>query len=251
VTTGTRSYSGDRHIRRALRAANKAHKPIALVVAGHNGSGKSTLWYERLADRLKIPLVNADRLVMSILPVDTKTQRLRDWAQKLRDNDERWQLLAQSSVQAFVGLIMAQKMPFAFETVFSHWKKRTDGSYESKADLIVELQKAGFFVVLLFVGLTSVDLSILRVRTRQAQGGHSVPIKKLKERFRRTQMAVRHASSIADRTLMFDNSQHVSKAFSLVRVQKRKEVLYDCRDNPAAKQLSTVASLWLKHVAPR
>jgi predicted ABC-type ATPase len=36
---------------------------VAFVVAGHNGSGKSTLWYERLADRLQIPLINADRLI--------------------------------------------------------------------------------------------------------------------------------------------------------------------------------------------
>lgn len=244
------SPSGDRHIRRALRAANRAHKPIAFVVAGHNGSGKSTLWYERLADRLQIPLVNADRLITSILPIEASTNQLRKWAKKLRDNDERWQRVAQSGVQAFVGLIMAQKMPFAFETVFSHWQKRTDGTYESKADLIVALQKAGFFVVLLFVGLTSVELSIARVRTRQEQGGHGVPVKKLRERFRRTQMAIRHAASIADRTLMFDNSQDISKAFSLARVQNKKEALYDCRNDQTANQLSRVASLWLKHVAP-
>ena len=43
-------------------------KPLAIVLAGHNGSGKSTLWYDKLADQLRIPLVNADRLTLSILP---------------------------------------------------------------------------------------------------------------------------------------------------------------------------------------
>ena len=43
-------------------------KPLAIIVAGHNGSGKSTLWNERLAPELNIPLVNADRMMLSILP---------------------------------------------------------------------------------------------------------------------------------------------------------------------------------------
>ena len=43
-------------------------KPIAFVLSGHNGSGKSTLWKERLAPVLERPLINADRLISSILP---------------------------------------------------------------------------------------------------------------------------------------------------------------------------------------
>lgn len=43
-------------------------KPLAIVLAGHNGSGKSTLWYAKFADALQIPLVNADRLTLSMLP---------------------------------------------------------------------------------------------------------------------------------------------------------------------------------------
>lgn len=46
----------------------KASKqPLAIVLAGHNGSGKSTMWYDHLADRLKVPLINADRMMLSIL----------------------------------------------------------------------------------------------------------------------------------------------------------------------------------------
>jgi predicted ABC-type ATPase len=116
--------------------------------------------------------------------------------------------------------------------------------------MIVEFQKAGFFVILLFVGLTSSELSILRVQTRQKQGGHGVPRTKLLERFPRTQQAIRHAATIADRTIMFDNSRGLSKAFSLVRVQKGKEVLYDCRRDSAESQLRSVATYWLNRVAP-
>jgi predicted ABC-type ATPase len=68
------------------------------VLAGHNGSGKSTLWYDRLAETLKIPLINADRLTLSILPERNASNKLPDWATKLRDADERWSRVAQQGV---------------------------------------------------------------------------------------------------------------------------------------------------------
>lgn len=244
-----RRVSGFRHIRDALRAAGAAGKPVAFVVAGHNGSGKSTLWYDRLAPKLRIPLVNADRLTLSILP-PTDARPLPPWARTLRDGDERWQSLSQQGVQLFTGLIMAQQMAFAFETVFSHWKEHPGGRVESKADVIRTLQGAGYFVVLLFVGLVSADLSILRVETRKQQGGHAVPLKKLRERFPRTQKAIAHAAPLADLTLMFDNSRDLGHAFALARAQQGTKVLYDCREDPTARALSSVASLWLPKVAP-
>lgn len=189
-------------------------KPVAFVVAGHNGSGKSTLWYERLASKVQMPLVNADRLTMSILP---ETNPLPDWARQLRDYDERWQKLSQSGVGLFRRLIMEQKIPFAYETVFSYWEPRADGSYASKVDDIVQMQQAGYFVILLFVGLANVDLSILRVESRKRKGGHDVPTDKLLDRFSRTQAAVGYATIFADMTLMFDNSRTEQEAFALVR----------------------------------
>jgi predicted ABC-type ATPase len=220
------------------------------VLAGHNGSGKSTLWYRRLVADLQIPLINADRLTLSILPVPDRTNQLPAWAQRFRDSDERWQRLSQEAVEAFVSLVTEKQMPFAVETVFSHWRARGDGTYESKADLIETLQHFGYFVVLLFVGLSAVELSVLRVLTRKAQGGHDVPVDKLYERYPRTQRAIGHAAPLADMTIMFDNSRSMRKAFELVRVQRGAKVLFDCRDpayriNPGLKG---IASLWLDEV---
>ena len=155
------------------KALPKKGQPVAFIVAGHNGSGKSSLWYERLADVLEMPLVNADRLTLSILPeADRDTRKLAVWAQRLRDNDEHWQRLSQGAVRAFLELIRQERISFAFETVFSHLRRRPDGSYESKVSTLTELQQAGYFVVLLFVGLANVDLSIARVATRLQLGGH-------------------------------------------------------------------------------
>jgi len=128
-------------------------------------------------------------------------------------------------VRAFVSLIMERRIPFAFETVFSHWKVLPSGRIESRADDIAALQSAGYFVVLLFVGLATAELSILRVETRKQLGGHGVPVNKLRSRFPRTQRAVGYAAPLADMTLMFDNSRSLKKAFALVRAQRRDRVL--------------------------
>ena len=90
------------------------------------------------------------------------------------------------------------------------------------------------------------------LRPERAQGGHDVPEAKLRSRFPRTQEAIKVASTIADMTLMFDNSRGMQDAFSLVRAQRKQAVLYDCRD-PQFNQdaeLAEIASLWLSKVAP-
>ena len=161
-------------LRSIFEASAPGAKPLAIVLAGHNGSGKSTLWYNRLADDLQIPLVNADRLTLSLLPPPDTDNRLKPWAGRLRDEDERWQRLAQEGVKLFMGLAMDQRMPFAFETAFSHLQAQPDGTFKSKVDLIRALQKRGYYVILLFVGLESAEASILRVSTRKVQGGHDV-----------------------------------------------------------------------------
>ena len=193
-------------------------KPLAIVLAGHNGSGKSTLWYDKLADQLRIPLVNADRLTLSILPpaIDQK-QTLRPWAANLRDNDERWQKLSQDGVQLFMGLIMDQHMPFAFETVFSYLARQADGTYKSKVDTYCRATESRLFCGPGVCGLASAELSILRVNTRRLQGGHDVPEAKLRQRFPRTQEAIRLAAPLADMTFMYDNSRAIDKAFSPAR----------------------------------
>lgn len=226
-------------------------RPVAVVLAGHNGSGKSTLWYQRLAGQLQIPLVNADRLTMSILPDAVGTPpRVPAWAQTLRDDNQTWHRLAQGGVRLFRELIMKERQSFGFETVFSHWKRRPDGSHESKIDDIRGMQRHGYVVVLIFVGLTSAQLSVFRVRNRKLTGGHDVPRDKLLERFPRTQAAIGQASTVADLTLMIDNSLDETAAFQFVRAQRRRRVLFDIRD-PAYRvppQVLAASAPWLLRV---
>lgn len=224
-------------------AARGAELGFAVVLAGHNGSGKSTLWYEKLAPVLEMPLINADRMMLSILPEDVPP-----WAQSLRDTDAAWMEVAQRGVHAFVAEAQTKRVRFAMETVFSHWKVDGEGRIVSKISMIRELQRAGYFVLLVFVGLASAELSIGRVATRVASGGHAVPEEKLRARFPRTQKAIREAALVADATLMLDNSRGQEEAFTLCHAQLGSEELYDLRKQ--SKPVDDSIRQWLDVVSP-
>src|SRR5271154_1481535 len=117
-------------------------KPLGVVLAGHNGSGKSTMWRKHLSPKLQIPLVNADRMMLAVLPEPDAKGRLAPWAAELRDTDPSWMRVAQKGVEAFVAQAMANKVPFAMETVFSHWRKGPGGKIDSKIQLIEQMQDA-------------------------------------------------------------------------------------------------------------
>ncbi len=104
--------------------------------------------------------------------------------------------------------------------------------------------------MLLFVGLASADISVVRVSTRRSQDGHDVPEDKLRSRFQRTQKAIGIASGVADLTLMFDNSRDMANRFTLSRAQMRSQLLYDCRTTPSDPDLVNTARVWLDIVAP-
>ncbi|MGP4753945.1 zeta toxin family protein [Agrobacterium pusense] len=221
-------------------------KPLAIILAGHNGSGKSTMWRKTLSDKLQIPLVNADRMMMSILPEPNSDGALPKWARGLRDENDSWMRVAQQGVQAFVGHAMQANVPFAMETVFSHWIEHEDGSVDSKVGLISDMQEAGYFVLLLFVGLTNAELSILRVQTRVFEHGHSVETKKLIDRFPRTQKAIRAALVVADASILVDNSRDQNLAFTVCAVRTKTDTLFDLRKTER-KTPSSIAE-WLNKV---
>ena len=226
----------------------KSRKPLAVVLAGHNGSGKTTFWYDHVVNRFQIPLLNADRIFMSILPEAVAGEKLPSWASDIRDKNRSWMKVAQKSVESFVSHAMEHKVPFAVETVFSHWKKMKDGRIESKIDLIKQMQDAGYYVLLLFVGLTSYQLSMGRVSTRVANGGHWVAANKLRTRFPRTQKAIKQAVSVADSAILYDNSSEAKYAFTVCRIQIGYKEIFDCRN--IEKQPTTILE-WLNKVSPK
>jgi predicted ABC-type ATPase len=206
------------------------------------------MWRRALADRFEMPLINADRMMLSILPEPGEDGHLVPWAARLRDHDIGWMRVAQQGVQAFVGQAMVARVPFAMETVFSYWEEQPDGRIASKIDLITSLQAAGYFVLLAFVGLHSAQASINRVTTRVREGGHGINVPTLRRRFPKTQKAIAGALKVANASILVDNSRTPDLAFTVCRVQIGPMPLFDIRRG--ATRPPPVISAWLDIVAP-
>lgn len=139
-------------------------RPIMVAVAGPNGAGKTTFYHAHLQPA-GLRFVNADELARE-LDLDPYS------AAKVSDVIRRE--------------LVKQRESFVFETVFSD-------PVGDKRAFLLETIRAGYTVVLCFVGISGPDISEERVALRVSQGGHDVPTSKLIERFPRT-MANLHAA---------------------------------------------------------
>lgn len=71
-----------------------------------------------------------------------------------------------------------------------------------------QLKKSGYGVHIFYLWVPNVELALLRIRERVSRGGHDVPEAAVRRRFSRS---VRnffvHYKSLADRWILFDNSE--------------------------------------------
>jgi predicted ABC-type ATPase len=157
-------------------------QPRLVVIAGPNGAGKTT-FYDAFLASLPLPFVNADQIARTLAPEDPAS--IAYGAAELADRERRE--------------LLALRRSFIMETVFSD-------PAGDKLAFLRGAQNAGYSVILLFIGIESPDLSILRVTQRALEGGHDVPPDKLQQRFPRTQRNLEAALHFVDVALVFDNS---------------------------------------------
>ena len=93
--------------------------------------------------------------------------------------------------------LLADKISFTMETVFSH---------QNKVQFMQRAKDAGYKVYLYFVSTHNPEINIKRVEGRVAAGGHDVPKNKIVERYERTMNNLYSALKIAYRAYIFDNS---------------------------------------------
>lgn len=101
--------------------------------------------------------------------------------------------------------LLAARIKFSFETVFSH---------SSKVDFMRESSQAGYKVYLYFVGTESPEINQFRVRSRVAKGGHNVPEDKILSRYDRSMNLLMAAAQCCYQAFFFDNSND-GEQFSL------------------------------------
>lgn len=166
-------------------------RPIVVAIAGPNGAGKTTFYHAHLRPA-GLRFVNADVLAGEL--------RLGPYQAARLANALRLQLAR-------------QRESFVFETVFSD-------PVGDKLSFLKEAERAGYRVVLCFVGIGGPDVSEERVAMRVSQGGHDVPSEKLSSRFPRTLSNLKRAIRELSHVLIFDNDD-LSRPFHLVAVFER------------------------------
>lgn len=152
-------------------------RPILVANAGPNGAGKTTFYHSHLASS-GLRFVNADVLGAELTLDPYRAARVADAVRRA---------------------LVAKGESFVFESVFSD-------PIGDKISFLEEAVRAGYEVVLCYIGLSNVDQSTERVSMRVSQGGHDVPDEKLQARFPRTLANLRAAISRLPNVLIFDNS---------------------------------------------
>lgn len=152
-------------------------RPIVVAIAGPNGAGKTT-FYETYIRPAGLPCVNAD-VLSGALGLDP--------------------YVAAGIAGVIRRELVNAGVSFAFETVFSD-------PVGDKRQFLKDTAAAGYTVVLCFIGLASAALSSQRVDMRISQGGHGVPLDKLRARYPRTLANLKQSIHQLPHVLVYDNS---------------------------------------------
>lgn len=146
------------------------------ILGGTNGSGKSTIYEEAVRPQIEGEFVNADILARRISPYAPESASLR----------------AGKQVIARLRNLITARQSFVHETTLS--------SHQSLG-VMRRARDAGYHVGLIFVVLDNVELNVLRVRERVRLGGHSIPEKDIRRRYRRAIANLSEASRFPTRRL--------------------------------------------------
>jgi len=154
-----------------------------IVAAGTNGAGKSSIAGEYLS-KLSGAYFNPD-IAAKTLVKEGKSQQ--------EANAIAWRT-GFDALQRAIDL----DRNFTFETTLGG------------ESIVAELKRAvrqGLELWIFYVGLDSVETHIERVRARVARGGHDIPEAKIRERYRKSLAHLIGLIGMADRLVIFDNSE--------------------------------------------
>lgn len=164
--------------------ADRKRRSCIYVLAGTNGAGKSSVagaMFRRSGADYFNPDEASARILAANPAITTEEANSAAWHEGKR-------LLQRA---------MAERLDFAFET--------TLGGNTITA-LLQEASGAGIEVRVWYVGLSSPELHIARVRSRVARGGHAIPDEKIRERYDRSRVNLIELMPRLTELRVFDNS---------------------------------------------
>ena len=126
-------------------------RPKVIIIAGPNGAGKTTFAREFLVHEANCRVfVNADLIAAGLSPFDP----------------ERVAVRAARLMRETIRELVERRESFAFESTLAG---------RSYLRSIVEWNRQGYEVKIIYLKLPTVELAIERVAERVREGGHSVP----------------------------------------------------------------------------
>lgn len=164
-----------------------------MVIAGHNGAGKTTFYRERLEGAL------ANSLVDYVNPDDIEREIAVELGESVSPKIELEKIAAAEATRRRVQNF-EQENSFSFETGFSD-------PVMDKVAFMQGARERGYLVILMAVGLKSIEKCKERVANRYANGGHSIAAEKLERRYPRVLRNFAHAARSASLAIYLDNSQ--------------------------------------------
>ena len=162
--------------------------PSLYVIAGPNGAGKTTFAKEFLPHYAKCSeFINADLIAGGLSPFSPEAAAIR--AGRL--------LLEQIRVLA------NKRTDFGFETTLSG---------VTYVPLLRRLKAQGYRIQLFFLWVPTVEIALARIADRVKRGGHDIPEKIVRRRFRKglQNLFVRYRP-LLDSWTLFDNSETVPR----------------------------------------
>lgn len=154
------------------------------IIAGCNGAGKTTASFTILPEILDCKeFVNADEIAKGLSPFQPEKVAFEAGRIMLKRIDE----------------LFEQNENFAFETTLA------TKTYKHK---IINAQKDGYNITLLFFWLKNSELAKERVKLRVLEGGHDIPQEVIERRYQKgiTNLFEIYLP-IVDQILIFDNSE--------------------------------------------
>ena len=180
-----------------LQEIPEEDRRLLVVIAGHNGAGKTTIYRERIAGALAAHLathINPDEVEQAIT-LDLGEHSITKAEFEIRAAEEAARMRQQ---------YLDQEISYSFETVLSDPK-------QDKVRFMDEARRRGYLVLLIAVGLESIEKSKARVAIRHAKGGHTVREEKIEARYERVLLNFAHGARAASLAIFFDNSEDRSE----------------------------------------
>ena len=199
--------------------ARTSRPPCIYVLAGTNGAGKSSIGGAAFLAH-GAEYFNPDQAARRIRAANPTTTQ------------EEANSVAWHEGKRLLERAIAERLDFAFETTLGG---------KTIPSLLQAASTSGIEVRVWYVGLSTPELHIARVRARVARGGHGIPEETIRERFHRSRInLVRLIPSLTE-LRVYDNSEEADPhtgAFPeprLILHSNKKKILDSC-DLSAAPQ---------------